>query len=777
MQDYREKQKYYPTLVSNVHGQKKSGEGRMRIQKLHALPQKTQDILNSDDIIDFIYGVEQRFRLNDVQTEEFSRLVRRFFFREVTETTFSKQVANICKISPDEALKLLRTIQKIDPSRSAQEAQKKNIVKMSLNEAIAKYPSILDQIITKKAITSKPFLKSLKPTIKNWIMVYEKVLDVSKHDALERGKFIFSSEATKNISDEEKRRLSLILKSRDEDSNLMINAENGQLVFAVKKEQKAPELQKKPISKDPQQKDIQQQNFAHAQNMQKVTSPIIQKNFVQNGKNDELQVRTFPQQVTNPVMTTSPGQKTAENPEKEKTALAQKKSFDMIRPIPLITDVQNQKDVKDVSEKNVIDEKDIRSEKDVTVSAQGMSIDGSGEKLNSGATIQKKSVNVSESIVGEDSVIEKDTNGGEKGFFGTSSYLSGRVKMYAKNNDKEIVDKKMVGSAMNGTIISSTENISEEAKRGFARNPEIEEKNIKNEKETKERKSVSRDEVLQSTAGEIEYFVKNVVKRKPVQVASSVITSENKPVEISIEEQDVIDEKIGKKRKKRKIGVTQKKIKKDKDEKLSFPTTSGKVLIEKENVDVKIAQEEEELRKATEKMNKLINEMQKNVTAPRNIGEEVKTKKRVSLQEEHGDIEEEIKKNRKELYGEFEEESLLELEQELEETSNEKEEGFKDEKKEQNQGSKDNTGNTSKKQQKNIEENNKNVEEAMDGTITFEDREDVVLEKEVKKDESGGNIVFSSNHLLPSEKEKGDVQNTTKNSFNITPIGREHGSE
>ncbi|PID51829.1 MAG: hypothetical protein CR972_05125 [Candidatus Moraniibacteriota bacterium] len=242
MEDFRDKKKYYPVLVSAQKDKKDTQEDIIKIQeKYRLLPQKAHNLLGCDNLISFIYGVEQRFRLQDEQTEEFSRLVRKYFFREVTEGDFVKRIAYLCKISPDEALKLLRAILTIKPE--TEKKQERNIVKMTLKNALSSYPQILDQVITEQEIISKPFLKPLKPTVKNWIMVYEKLLGVSRHNALERGEFIFRSQVTKNISDEEEQKLSLLFKSRDEDNELVIDPEKKEIIFTRQEEFEEQKIQ------------------------------------------------------------------------------------------------------------------------------------------------------------------------------------------------------------------------------------------------------------------------------------------------------------------------------------------------------------------------------------------------------------------------------------------------------------------------------------------------------------------------------------------------------
>jgi len=311
MKNFRDEGKYYPTLVHDIDGHVGGDDSFQKIQKLHALPQKTQDLLLSDKIGEFIYGMEQRYHFHDAQTEEFSRTVRQYFFREITEGRFAQKIAALCKISPDEALTLLRAISAIQPHRTDKVIKRE---KISLDKALKKYPQILQQVVTGKPIVTKPFLKPLKPTVKNWIMVYEKILDVSAHSMIERGNFVFRSAATKGLSEDERRALLTIFKSRDEGFKIIIDPDEKKIIFTKEKiqekNQKNSSRQSEIVKKasiiheeqqKPQQKDIntisyiartQNKNTDDVINHQSVDGKLNNKKITTYSKNPQLQKNT-----------------------------------------------------------------------------------------------------------------------------------------------------------------------------------------------------------------------------------------------------------------------------------------------------------------------------------------------------------------------------------------------------------------------------------------------------------------------------------------------------
>jgi len=229
MQDYKDEKKYYPTLVSEIQGIK-DVDSFNKVKKIKVLPQKSQDILFSDQIVEFIYDVERRYYLQDEMTEEFSRTVRAYFLREITLEGFVQKVSQICKISAEEANRLLQSINNIVVNKEGKQKQQ-NVVKLKFSEIINKYPKILNQIITNKVIITKPFLQPLKPTIKNWIMVYEKILGVSIHTMIERGDFVFRAEATKGLDEGDRKKLLALFKARDEDGELFVNTDDVEVAF------------------------------------------------------------------------------------------------------------------------------------------------------------------------------------------------------------------------------------------------------------------------------------------------------------------------------------------------------------------------------------------------------------------------------------------------------------------------------------------------------------------------------------------------------------------
>ncbi len=204
----------------------------------HALPEKVQDILKSREIARYIFAIEQKYHLNDAQTEELSRSVRRYFFREVSEDAFVQHIAQVCGIPPQEGLRMLREIVNITPvpqrdeeEESEPQQPQRHLVPLPLEQALRQYPAIKDQTVTGVQIFMRSLPQPLRPSVKNWIMVYERVLGASKHTAIERGEFVFRAEPTRGLSQDDRQKLAMMLKSRDEGVPLTIDRDQRMIVF------------------------------------------------------------------------------------------------------------------------------------------------------------------------------------------------------------------------------------------------------------------------------------------------------------------------------------------------------------------------------------------------------------------------------------------------------------------------------------------------------------------------------------------------------------------
>lgn len=656
MNNVPNQEKYFPMLVADIN--EDDVIFLKRWEKYKILPIKTQDLLTDDGLVRFIYGAEQRYHLSDEQTEDFSRTVRQYYFREVTEGGFAKKVAEICRVSPDDALKLLKAINAITPGQAQKKQQSKNISKMTFDAAIAKYPGILQQVITQKSIISKPFLKPLKPTVKNWILIYEKILDVSKHDMIERGEFVYRAEATRGISEQERRRLLMLFKSRDEGSELEIDVDAQEIVF--EREEK-----------------ISEKTLESSQNNDRVVLP--------QQKPVEKRIEKNPQ-------TQNKGQQKRMDDMRSDQRDHRKEQVNLQNNIPLkhFTKKRNVGIIKFNRERDSIG--DMRSDQEEKIQEN---------KITHHTPIQKEKPIEIEKKNSQD--IKNTHLQPQKGFFGTDTYLQ-------KEEDQLIKPKKLIKDYKNIKLQPV-----------YHQQKSVGENILKNEdllqmdhKKNEDMPVPHKDEVLKNAAGEIEFFVKNIQKRPLVrEKTQSQINEDGKRI----------------------IGSEEFKLKKD--DHIDHISDQEKNRL--------IAKEKEELEKATKKLESLIASMQESVRMQRSIGVNVKDQRVFKSQNQKGDLKKEIEKNKEELYGIQVDESV-QIDDEIEklEMINEK----------------------NPLERKIIFE---------DGSVeNIDEKGEQVRDEHMPKNTSLGNVVFTSNHLLPSEKDLEKKQTITKNLFSMSPIGMDH---
>ncbi len=239
----------YPLLVSQEHGVPDTPEVRESIwTKARSLPQEVQDLLLSDEIKIYILEKSQEAGLDLDSTEQFSRLVRAYFFKEAPVEDIANGVGAVFQKQIVFGQTILAEIESIHISKDPAESQVTQETSaepaaselLTLEAAYEKYPQVLKQLVTTNKIVSKPFLNPLSPTVGNWIAVYEKINGVKKHSTLERGDFLYRSQACRAISDFDRNKLSQLLSARDEDTTLLFDTQMGGILWQKKSSVAAP---------------------------------------------------------------------------------------------------------------------------------------------------------------------------------------------------------------------------------------------------------------------------------------------------------------------------------------------------------------------------------------------------------------------------------------------------------------------------------------------------------------------------------------------------------
>lgn len=230
----------FPMLVSSI------GEGDEELAAVHMwarfdkLPDEVKDVLGSDSLAHYIYNVQNEENLTAEDTEKLARYIRGFFLRDLSEQFASDKISELFVNSQDvgvriiSELKNLKTGEDTTGSSVVQGASPITTESLILKVAYEKFPQVLRQLVTTDKIITKPFLNPLSPTVKNWIAVYEKISGVKKHTAIERGDFLYRSQACKALTDKDRNKLAQLLSARDEETELTFDSEKGGILWENK---------------------------------------------------------------------------------------------------------------------------------------------------------------------------------------------------------------------------------------------------------------------------------------------------------------------------------------------------------------------------------------------------------------------------------------------------------------------------------------------------------------------------------------------------------------
>lgn len=112
------------------------------------------------------------------------------------------------------------------------EKEKEEIIRLSLSEAIKEYPDIGGQKLTMNPLRLRYSQKLVRPSIRNWIVDFRDNMGVGKHSPIDRGNYLFHGENGKKLTPIERQKVSTILRSLDEGTQLLIDPAKKAVVFS-----------------------------------------------------------------------------------------------------------------------------------------------------------------------------------------------------------------------------------------------------------------------------------------------------------------------------------------------------------------------------------------------------------------------------------------------------------------------------------------------------------------------------------------------------------------
>lgn len=210
--------------------------------KYDALPDEKKDILTSHEMPLKIKELQDTFQIKEESVAIVSYMVRKIFFGEVDFSAAESKLVSMCSGSIDAAkareivvfiqteILTIKPVKEIEPEEDFS-GPRPATVKLPLLKAMSEYKHVADQIITSEKIKLRHSQELVRPTLSNWIRSYREELGIGFHEPVQRGNFLFQTVNGRKLTNEDRAKLNLILKSIEEGFPLDIDPKKEEIVF------------------------------------------------------------------------------------------------------------------------------------------------------------------------------------------------------------------------------------------------------------------------------------------------------------------------------------------------------------------------------------------------------------------------------------------------------------------------------------------------------------------------------------------------------------------
>jgi hypothetical protein len=235
---------YYPMLVFAAGS---SQEAQLQMwDKFRTLDPGKKAILVSTEVADRLQDFEKRFQLQEVGVAVVSFAIRKMFFGELDARAAEEKIASALTSSgggdPVHARAIVEAIQNEvmvivpapEPVIVEETVASRPIgptVRMPLLKAMSEYKHLSEQMLTEEKVKLKGSMEPVRPSLGNWLKSYREELGIGLHDPTQRGSFLFQSQNGKHLSNEDRARMNLVLKSIEEGFPLEIDPVRQVIVF------------------------------------------------------------------------------------------------------------------------------------------------------------------------------------------------------------------------------------------------------------------------------------------------------------------------------------------------------------------------------------------------------------------------------------------------------------------------------------------------------------------------------------------------------------------
>ncbi|MDX9913986.1 MAG: hypothetical protein RBS77_05405 [Candidatus Moranbacteria bacterium] len=200
-----------------------------RQDKFIKLPEAVKDKLLSHETAEKIKSIGKHYDLELLQMAPIARVIRSYYFGEVKLEDFADVIMKESKINLEDAQNIARYITEKIIKKEAPVVAAVPTVKMTIAQAVEKFPEVEEQILTSASIEVDG--KMARPTIKSWKKDYFNVVGADNRDIMKRSSYLYHSKNVKNLNATDRQKLSNLLKSLDEGFLLRVDAGKKEIVF------------------------------------------------------------------------------------------------------------------------------------------------------------------------------------------------------------------------------------------------------------------------------------------------------------------------------------------------------------------------------------------------------------------------------------------------------------------------------------------------------------------------------------------------------------------
>lgn len=210
-------------------------------KQFRELPLLTRNLLTSAELPQAIDALAKEFSLNDSSVMFVSVMVRRMLFKEWDDEACVAKLAAWCQDvdagnagkAADIVSAVKNHVLSIVPKEEADEVEEgqHQRIRVALLEALSKFPQLGQQTVTETRVKLKASAEPARGSLLNWIKCYREELGVGYHDSVVRGQFLFRSQNGSRLSDGERERISLLLRSIEDGETLLIDADRQEIIF------------------------------------------------------------------------------------------------------------------------------------------------------------------------------------------------------------------------------------------------------------------------------------------------------------------------------------------------------------------------------------------------------------------------------------------------------------------------------------------------------------------------------------------------------------------